>query len=113
MSRAHWWRLIGPPLLAAAVLVAGTPAVALGAYQASIDVNTTAFNPPCDGDVNNIVPKMMTAARAAYVRLGHAATAYTGVDFTRARTLARTPFDWGYYVHSHGDYYWNSTDGVR
>jgi len=113
VSRAHWWRLIGPPLLAAAVLVAGTPAVALGAYQASIDVNTTAFNPPCDGDVNNIVPKMMTAARAAYVRLGHAATAYTGVDFTRARTLARTPFDWGYYVHSHGDYYWNSTDARR
>jgi len=111
--RAHGWRLLIPPLLAVSVLLSSSAAVALGAYPASIDVNNTAFNPPCDGDANSLPPKMMKAAQAAYLRLGHDATAYTGVNFTRARTLARMPNDWGYYVHSHGDYYWNSTDARR
>jgi hypothetical protein len=113
VSRAHWWRLLGPPVLAATVLMTGSVAAVFAAYPASVDVNTTAFNPPCDGDVNNIVPKMQTAAKAAYARLGHDATAFTGVNFTRAKTLARMPNDWGYYVHSHGDYYWHAADGRR
>lgn len=116
MSRARWWRPLAPPLLAVAVAVAvlmtGSAASAMAAYPASIDVNTTAFNPPCDGDANPIVPKMQTAAKAAYGRLGYTASAFTGAAFTRAATLARTPNDWGYYVHSHGDYYLNS-DGRR
>jgi len=88
------------------------PPTAAGAYQASIDVNTTGFNPPCDADVNSTVGKMQTAAKAAFGRLNYVATAYTGRAFTRAATLSRTPFDWGYYVHSHGDFYLNS-DGHR
>src|SRR5689334_22676703 len=91
----------------------GSAASAFAAYPASIDVNTTAFNPPCDGDVNTIVPKMKDAAKAAYARLGHTASAFTGAAFTRAATLTRTPNDWGYYVHSHGDYYWNAADARR
>jgi hypothetical protein len=90
----------------------GSVAAALAAYPASVDVNTTAFNPPCDGDINNIVPKMLTAAKAAYVRLSHATTGYTGTAFTRTATLSRTASDWGYYVHSHGDSYLNG-DGRR
>lgn len=86
---------------------------ALAAYNASIDVNTTAFNPPCDGDANAIVPKMQKAAVAAYARLGHAASGFTGAAFTKAATLKRTVSDWGYYVHSHGDYYWHSGDARR
>lgn len=113
MSRARWWRPLAPPLLAVAVLMTGSVASAMAAYPASIDVNTTAFNPPCDGDANAIVPKMQTAAKAAYGRLGHVASAFTGDAFTRAATLSRTPNDWGYYVHSHGDYYWNAADGRR
>ena len=58
MSRARWWRPLAPPLLALAVLMTGSAASAMAAYPASIDVNTTAFNPPCDGDANAIVPKM-------------------------------------------------------
>ena len=113
MSRARWWRPLVPPLLAVAVLVTGSAATALAAsYPASIDVNTSGFNPPCDGDANLIVPKMQTAAKAAYARLGHLASAFTGAAFTRAATLKRTPSDWGYYVHSHGDYYLNG-DGRR
>jgi hypothetical protein len=113
VSRARWWRPLVPPLLAVAVLVTGSAATALAAsYPASIDVNTSGFNPPCDGDANLIVPKMQTAAKAAYARLGHLASAFTGAAFTRAATLKRTPSDWGYYVHSHGDYYLNG-DGRR
>jgi len=112
VSRARWWRPLAPPLLAVAVVMTAGVASALAAYPASIDVNTTAFNPPCDGDANPIVPKMMAAAKAAYTRLGHGTTDFTGAAFTRAATLARTAADWGYYVHSHGDYYLNS-DGRR
>jgi hypothetical protein len=112
VSRVRWWRQLVPPVLSAALLVSGFSA-AQAAYPASIDVNTTAFNPPCDGDANAIVPKMQKAAVAAYARLAHAATGYTGAAFTRAATLNRTVNDWGYYVHSHGDYYWHAADGRR
>jgi hypothetical protein len=90
----------------------GSAVAVEAAYPASVDVNTSAFNPPCDGDANYIVPKMQTAAVANYNRLGHVATGYTSTKFTRAATLARTVNDWAYYVHSHGDYYYNA-DGHR
>jgi len=90
----------------------GSAVAVEAAYPASVDVNTSAFNPPCDGDANYIVPKMQTAAVANYNRLGHVAAGYTSTRFTRAATLARTVNDWGYYVHSHGDYYYNA-DGHR
>ena len=112
MSRPGPWRVVAPPLVAFALLLGAVPAAALGAYQASIDVNSSAFNPPCDDDANWRVPKMQTAAKAAFARLNYAAIAYTGTAFTRTATLNRTPDDWGYYVHSHGDYYLNA-DGRR
>lgn len=112
MSRVRWWRRLVPPLLSAVMLMAGSVAAVQAAYPASVDVNRSGFNPPCDGDANYIVPKMQAAAKAAYARLGHAAEDYTGTQFTRAATLGRTATDWGYYVHSHGDYYLNS-DGRR
>jgi hypothetical protein len=107
------WRPLAPPLLAVALLMTGSASAALAAYPASIDVNTSAFNPPCDGDANGIVPKMQAGAKAAFARLGHVATAFSGAGFTRAATLKRTPADWGYYVHSHGDYYWHAADARR
>jgi hypothetical protein len=114
VSRIRWLRQLIPPLLAATLLTAGSAGgIRAASYQASIDVNTTAFNPPCDGDANFIVPKMQKAATAAYARLGHVATSFTGAAFNRAATLKRTVSDWGYYVHSHGDYYWHSTDARR
>ena len=113
MSSTRWWRRLVPLLLSAALLLPASAAPAAAAtYPASIDVNITAFNPPCDDDLNPFVGKMKNAAVAAYGRLGHLATGFSGKAFTRAATLARTPSDWGYYVHSHGDYYLNS-DGRR
>ena len=113
MSRARWWRPLAPPLLAVAILVTGSATSAMAAYPASVDVNTSAFNPPCDGDANAIVPKMQTAAKAGLTGRGHVTSAFTGAAFTRAATLSRTPNDWAYYVHSHGDYYWHSGDARR
>jgi hypothetical protein len=113
VSRVRWWRRLVPPILSAVLLMAGVATGVQAAYPASIDVNKSAFNPPCDGDANAIVPKMMQAAVAAYARLNHTATGFTGAAFTRAATLKRTVSDWGYYVHSHGDYYWHSGDGRR
>ena len=49
---------------------------------------------------------------AAYKGLAYTATGYTKANFTKAHTLSRTVNDWGYYVHSHGDYYLNP-DGRR
>ena len=113
MSSTRWWRRLVPLLLSAALLLPATVAPAAAAtYPASIDVNVTGFNPPCDDDLNPFVGKMKNAAVAAYGRLGHVATGFSGKAFTRAATLARTPSDWGHYVHSHGDYYLNS-DGRR
>jgi hypothetical protein len=112
VSRVRWWRRLGPPLLAAVLVMGGFTTAVQAAYPASVDVNRSGFNPPCDGDANYIVPKMQAAAEAAYDRLGHVADDYTGTAFTRAATLARTPADWGYYVHSHGDFYLNP-DGRR
>jgi hypothetical protein len=112
VSHVRWWRRVLPPLLSAVLLMSGAGTGALAAFPASVDVNKTAFNPPCDGDANAIVPKMMNAAVAAYGRLNHTATGFTGAAFTKAGTLKRLATDWGYYVHSHGDYYMNS-DGRR
>ena len=114
MSRAPSWRRLIPPILSAALLmsISGIGAQA-ATYPASVDINKSAFNPPCDGDLNGVVPKMQKAAAAAYARLGHATTAFSGAGFTRAATLKRTVTDWGYYVHSHGDYYWHSGDARR
>jgi hypothetical protein len=112
VSRVRSWRRLIPPLLSAVILMAGSAAAALAAYPASVDVNRTGFNPPCDSDANFVVPKMQTAAEAAYNRLGHLTSDFTGAAFTRAATLSRTVNDWGYYVHSHGDFYYNA-DGRR
>ena len=113
MSRARWWRPLAPPLLAVAILVTGSATSAMAAYPASVDVNTSAFNPPCDGDANFIVPKMQAAAKAGLTGRGHVTSAFTGAAFTRAATLTRTANDWAYYVHSHGDYYWHAGDARR
>jgi hypothetical protein len=113
MGASRWQRFLGPPLaLAILGLAVGAGPVAAAGEQATIDVNQTAFNPPCDDDANFIAPKMLDAAVAAYKRLGYGATGFTGAAFTRAHVLARTVDDWGFYVHSHGDLF-RHPDGQR
>ena len=113
MSLERWWRLWIPLLiacLATSTLAVGT---ADAAYQATVVSNETAFQPPCVGFTDSLPAKMLAAAKSAYTRLGYATGAYTTTSFTRARVLSRTANDWGFYVHSHGDYYWHAGDQRR
>ena len=114
MSRTRWWRRLVPPLLSAALLLPASAGPAVAAtYQASIDVERHRLQPALRRRRQPVRPQDEERGQvAAYARLGHVATGFTGKAFTRAATLARTPSDWGYYVHSHGDYYLNS-DGRR
>ena len=113
MPSARWSRRLAlafmPALLAMGMAAGGASA----AYQATIDSNESAFEPPCMGWDDPYPEKMLKAAVSAYTALGYAARGYTGTAFTRAHVLSRTVNDWGYYVHSHGDNYWHSADGRR
>ncbi len=99
-------------LLALVALAAAAAGPARAAYQATVDVNVSAFSQSCIGFHDAFPTKMLAAAAAGYRNLGFGTTAYTGSAFTRAQVLARTVADWGYYVHSHGDFYLNA-DGSR
>lgn len=114
MGASRWQRFLGPPLVAAVLglAVAAGPAAATG-EQATIDVNKSAFQPPCLNFTDSYPQKMLDAAVAAYQRLGYGASGFSGPAFTKAHTLARTVDDWGYYVHSHGDFYLDRRDGRR
>lgn len=114
MSPGRWNRRILLLFLAAslATSAAAPPGSARAAYQATVDANVTAFSFNCI-KINDTFPtKMLNAAVAGYRNLGFATTGYSGAVFTRSHVLARTPTDWGYYVHSHGDHYWNP-DGKK
>lgn len=110
-DRRHWRRRLAAvlPALVFTIIAAGP---ARAAYQASADSNTTAFKPPCVGFTDSLPAKMLSAAASAYAGLGYATGSFSGTSFTKSHTLARTVSDWGYYVHSHGDYYYNP-DGRR
>ena len=99
-------------LLAMMALAAVAAGPARAAYQATVDTNVSAFSFDCL-KINDTYPsKMRAAAVAGFRNLGFATTSYSGAVFTRAHVLARTVADWGYYVHSHGDHYYNP-DGKR
>lgn len=111
MSPGRWTRQLSV-LLATVALAAVAAGPARAAYQATVDSNVSAFSFNCI-KVNDTYPtKMLAAAVAGYRNLGFTTTAYSGSAFTRSHVLARTPADWGYYVHSHGDHYLNA-DGRR
>ena len=113
MSHKARWRRWLPPLLSALLLASVAVVPARAAYQATIDSNVSAFQPPCVGYFDSLPTRMLNAAKAAYTALGYSASAFSGASFTRAHTLSRTVNDWGYYVHSHGDYYWYAPPTVR
>ncbi len=111
MSPGRWRRLAAP--LAAALLLSGLAVPARAAYQATIAVNDTAFDTVCLGFEDSYPEKMYAAAKAAYTRLGYTSMGMSGAAFTRASLLTGVADDWGFYVHSHGDYYWHAADGRR
>jgi hypothetical protein len=95
------WRMLAPPILALALLAAAAPA-ALGGYQATVDVNDTAFDPVCLGFEDSYPEKMITAATAAYKRLGYATTGLPAGLHQGPRAPARRPIS---YYALHGDRY--------
>jgi len=104
MSPGRWSRRLAV-ILAMTALAAVAAGPARAAYQATVDVNVSAFSFNCI-KINDTYPmKMLSAAVAGYRNLGFSTTGYSGAVFTRAHVLARTPADWGFYVHSHGDHY--------
>ncbi len=111
MARFGRWRGMIPPLLSIVLLLpfGGPPAAA---YDGSVSVNHTAFDTACIGWNDPYPHKMVTAAAAAYARLGYATGQLWDGAFAKAAFLRRMPTDWGVYVHSHGDLYWNP-DGSR
>ncbi len=111
MSPGRWARRLIPPLVPLVLLLGLMTPVAAAGYQATVDSNETAFD-VCDGTPNSTPAKMLDAAVDAYRALGYTTSGYTGSAFTRSHTLSRTVGDWGYFVHSHGDYYLNA-DGKR
>jgi hypothetical protein len=104
MSPGRWKRRLVLLALAAS-LAAAAAGPARAAYQATADSNTTAFSFNCIRLNDTFPAKLLAAAVAGYRNLGYSTTGFSGVAFTRAHVLARTPADWGYYVHSHGDNY--------
>jgi hypothetical protein len=105
MSPGRWSRRLAV-ILAMTALAAVAAGPARAAYQATVDVNVSAFSFNCI-KINDTYPmKMLSAAVAGYRNLGFSTTGYSGAVFTRAHVLARTPADWGFYVHSHGDHYY-------
>lgn len=112
------WRPWIPPLIGIiAVLIgaagpAGAQPVA-AAYQATVDSNETAFEPPCIGWDDPHPERMLTLANTGLKALGYDVKTYKGAAFTRAHVISRTFGDWSYYVHSHGDYYWHAGDQRR
>ncbi len=112
MSPGQWIRRLALPLLAASLAAAAAGPVQAG-YQGTVASNESAFEPPCLSFDDPYPEKMMKAAAAALGALGYDSRSYSGAAFTRASYLARTANDWGTYVHSHGDHYWNAADGRR
>lgn len=113
MSIVRSWRRPSRAIVSALLLVQLLAAPARAAYQATLDSNESGFEPPCVDFTDSLPAKMLKAAATAYTRLGYTTGSFTKSSFTRSHTLARTVGDWAYYVHSHGDYYWNSADQRR
>lgn len=113
MSIGRSWRRPISSLAPALLLALAIAGPARAGYQATAESNESGFEPPCVDFSDSLPAKMLKAAASAYTRLGYATGTYTTSSFTRAHTMMRTVSDWGYYVHSHGDYYWHPGDQRR
>ena len=95
--------------LAGLTALGGAVRPALAIYQASADSNVSAFRPPCVGFVDSHPAQMLSLATAGLRALGYTVSSYSGAAFNHAAVLARTASDASFYVHSHGDEYWNAS----
>ena len=101
-------RIIALPLLASLVLLGPAAQPASAAYQVSADSNVSAFRGPCVGFTDTHPARMLSLAVTGLRSLGYAVSSYSGAGFNRAGVLARTVNGYSFYVHSHGDEYWDA-----
>ncbi len=107
-SRVRSIRSAALSLLVLLALLGPATRPVFAAYQASADSNVSAFRRPCVGFTDDHPARLLSLAVAGLRALGYSVTGYSGAAFTRSSVLARTVNDYGFYVHSHGDEYWDA-----
>jgi hypothetical protein len=98
--------LVGTVLLAAAFTLAPP------SDGAAVFANRTAFAEECTGTVNTQPDRLARQARSALSALGWEVGGAVGPTFTR-RSMLASAVAAAFYVHSHGDLYWDSKSGSR
>lgn len=93
--------MIGAALLATAIALAPPD------ESAAVFANRTAFAEPCTGTVNTFPDRLAQQARTALAALGWEVGGAVGPTFTR-RSLLAGASSAAFYVHSHGDLYWDT-----
>jgi hypothetical protein len=107
-ARVRLARNIALPLFASLAMLGPATQQVRAAYQASADSNVSAFRGPCVSFTDTHPARLLSLAVTGLRALGYTVGSYSGAGFTRASVLARTVNDYGFYVHSHGDEYWNA-----
>ena len=98
--------MVGAVLLAAAITLATQP------DGAAVFANRTAFAEECTGTANTQPDRLARQARTALSALGWEVGGAVGPTFTRRSLLASAGVA-AFYVHSHGDLYWDSKSDSR
>ena len=103
MKRAVRWLVS----IMVALSALGAAAVPASARSADTWVNSNAFTAGCLGFNNNWPSQMNSTARAQLARLGYSPIGGAiGAGFTKSAFLNQVFYEYGVYVHSHGDNYW-------
>jgi hypothetical protein len=106
MRRAQNW------LVSIVLAVSALGATAQGSLAHTADVwsNSDGFKPSCIGVTDTYPDRMYKLARSQMALLGYSPVGGAiGAAFTRADFLDAVFYDYGVYVHTHGDNYWAST----
>jgi hypothetical protein len=98
--------MVGALLLAAVITL--TPP----AERAAVFANRTAFSQACTGTANTFPDQLARQARAALNALGWEVGGAVGPGFTRRAAIGGA-VSAAFYVHSHGDLYWDSKSDAR
>ena len=98
--------MVGALLLVAAITLAPP------AESATVFANRTAFTEACTGTANTLPDQLARQARTALAALGWEVGGAVGPGFTRRAAVAGAASA-AFYVHSHGDLYWDTKSDAR
>ena len=96
----------------ATVLLAAAITLAPPSDDAAVFANRTAFAEACTGTANAFPDRLAREARTALAALGWEVGGAVGPTFTRRAVVAGASSG-AFYVHSHGDLYWDSKSSSR